>query len=133
MFTKVVHERPSDVEGPDMMSTTTTVVLLATAAWVGFSAYAVFTNKAWVVDNLADYGVPRSWWVWLGSAKALGVLGLVVGLWVPTIGIAAAIGLALYFLGAVVTVLHARAYTHVPFPLLYLAPVVVAGLMTVNA
>lgn len=115
------------------MSTATTIVLLLTAAWVGFSAYSVFTHKAWVVDNLADYGVPRSWWVWLGSVKAIGSLGLVVGVWVPAIGIAAAIGLALYFVGAAITVVHARSYTHVPFPLLYLAPVVAADLMTASA
>jgi hypothetical protein len=115
------------------MSTTATIVVLLTAAWVGFSAYSVYTHKAWVVDNLADYGVPRSWWVRLGTAKALGAGGLVVGLWIPAIGIAAAIGLGLYFLGAVLTVLRARAFSHVPFPLLYLAPIVAAGLTTANA
>jgi hypothetical protein len=31
----------------------------------------------------------------------------------------------LYFVGAVVTVLGARSYKTIPFPLLYLAPVVV--------
>ncbi|MBC3191035.1 DoxX family protein [Pseudonocardia sp. C8] len=115
------------------MSITATVVVLVTAAWVGFSAYAVYTRQAWVVDNLADYGVPRSWWVWLGSAKALGAAGLVVGLWIPGIGVAAATGLALYFVGAVLTVLRARAFSHVPFPLLYLAPVVLAGIVTAGA
>lgn len=115
------------------MSTIATVVVLLTGAWVGFSAFSVFTHKAWVVDNLADYGVPRGWWVWLGTAKALGAAGLVVGLWVPAIGIAAAIGLAVYFLGAVLTVLRARAFAHVPFPMLYLAPVVAAGLITATA
>jgi hypothetical protein len=35
-------------------------------------------------------------------------------------------GLVIYFTGALFTVLRARSYTHVPFPLLYLAPVVVA-------
>lgn len=115
------------------MSTITTVIVILTAAWVGFSAFAVFAHKAWVVDNLADYGVPRSWWVWLGSAKTFGAIGLVVGLWWSAIGIAAAIGLTLYFLGAVVTVVRARAFGHIPFPLLYLVPVVVAGLLTANA
>ncbi|MFD9066917.1 DoxX family protein [Kitasatospora purpeofusca] len=38
---------------------------------------------------------------------------------------AAAVGLILYFLGAVVTCLRARSYSTVPFPLLYLAPVAV--------
>lgn len=115
------------------MSIATTIVVLATAAWVGFSAFSVYTHKSWVVDNFVDYDVPRSWWFWLGSAKALGAVGLVVGLWIPSLGVAAAIGLVLYFLGAVLTVLRARAYSHVPFPLLYLAPVVAAGLLTANA
>jgi hypothetical protein len=110
----------------------TTIVLL-TAAWVGFSAFSVFTHKAYVIDNFVAYGVPRSWWAWLGSAKALGAVGLVVGLWVPAVGVAAAIGLGLYFLGAVVTIVRARAYSHVPFPMLYLAPVVATGLLTANA
>ena len=112
------------------MSTTATIVVLVTAAWVGFSAFSVYAHKPWVVDNFVDYGVPRSWWSWLGSAKALGAAGLVVGAWIPAVGVAAAIGLALYFVGAVLTVLRARAWSHTPFPVLYLAPVVAAGLMT---
>lgn len=40
------------------------------------------------------------------------------------IGIAAAIGLVLYFLGAGVTVARARAYSHLVFPLIYMAPAV---------
>lgn len=115
------------------MSTTATIVVLGAAAWVGFSAFSVFTHKSWVVDNFVDYGVPHSRWVWLGLAKAIGAVGLVVGLWISAVGVAAAIGLALYFLGAVVTVLRARAYPHVPFPLLYLGPVLAAGLVTANA
>jgi hypothetical protein len=41
----------------------------------------------------------------------------------PVIGFVAGIGLVLYFAGAVITVVRARSYSHVPFPLLYLAPV----------
>lgn len=115
------------------MTTITNIVAIVTAAWVGFSAFSVYAHKAWVVDNLVDYGVPRSWWSWLGAAKALGALGLIIGVWVPAIGVAAAIGLAVYFVGAAVTVVHAHAYAHVPFPLLYLAPVVAAGLLAANA
>jgi hypothetical protein len=36
----------------------------------------------------------------------------------------AEIGLVLYFTGAVVTVVRARWYSHIPYPLVYLAPVV---------
>ncbi|MFC7549275.1 DoxX family protein [Plantactinospora sp. GCM10030261] len=106
------------------MSTTYTVVIVATALWVGFSAFAVFIRAPWVVQPLADYGVPRSWWPWLGAAKAAGAVGLLVGLVVPVIGILAGVGLVLYFIGAVITIIRARAYSHIPFPLLYLAPVV---------
>jgi hypothetical protein len=80
-----------------------------------------------VVDNLAHYGVPTSWWPWLAAAKAAGATGLVVGLATPPVGIAATIGIVLYFTGALITVIHAHAYGHIPFPLLYVVPVVVAA------
>ena len=109
------------------METAHTVVTVLAAAWVGFSAYATFTKASWVVDNLADYGVPATWWPWLGTAKATGATGLIVGLAVPPVGVAATIGVVLYFLGALATVIRARAFAHVPFPLMYLVPVVVAA------
>lgn len=55
-----------------------------------------------------------------------GQAGLLVGLFVPVIGTLAGIGLVLYFVGAVVTVLRARSYATVAYPLLYLVPVVAA-------
>ena len=106
------------------MSTAYLIVTLAAAAFVGFSAVSVFARAKWVVEPITEYGVPEAWWPWLGAAKAAGAAGLVVGLFVPWIGVAAAIGLVLYFAGAVVTVLRARSYAHVVFPLIYVAPVV---------
>lgn len=106
------------------MSTAYIVVTVAAALWVGFSAAAVFFRAKWVVEPLADYGVPRSWWPWLGVAKAAGAVGLLVGLYLPIVGLLAGIGLVLYFTGAVITIVRARSYPHIPFPLLYLAPVV---------
>jgi hypothetical protein len=111
---------------------TTTIITALAAAWIGFSAYSVLSRQAWAVDNFRDYGVPESWWVWLGLAKAAGALGLAVGIWIPAVGVAAAVGLVLYFTGAVVTVVRAKAYAHVPFPLLYLVPAAVAGLLIAN-
>lgn len=105
------------------MSTAHLVVTLLAAALAAFSAGSVLARAPWVVQPLADYGVPRSWWPWLGAAKAAGAAGLVAGLLVPVLGVLAGIGLVLYFAGAVVTVLRARAYAHVPFPLIYAAPV----------
>jgi hypothetical protein len=106
------------------MSTAYLIVSILGAAMAGFSAFSVFTHAKWVVEPLAEYGVPRSWWPWLGTAKAAGAAGLVVGLFVPVIGVAAGIGLMLYFAGAVITVARAKSYAHLVFPLMYLAPVV---------
>lgn len=108
------------------MSTAYLVVTLVGAAMVGFSAGAVAFHAEFVVGGLRDYGVPRSWWPWLAVAKGAGALGLVAGLFVPALGVAAGIGLVLYFLGAVITVIRARSYAHIPFPLIYVAPVAVS-------
>ena len=106
------------------MSVAYVVVTVLGATMVGFSAGSVFLRAKWVVQPLRDYGVPGSWWPWLGTAKAAGAAGLLVGLVVPVIGVVAAVGLVLYFTGAVITVLRAHWYSHIPYPLLYVVPVV---------
>lgn len=108
------------------MSTAHIIVTVLAAVWVGFSAYSLLTRATWVVEPLTEYGVPRSWWTPLGAAKAAGAIGLLVGLAVPVLGLAAAIALILYFLGAVVTIIRAHSFSHVPYPLLYLVPVAAA-------
>lgn len=109
------------------------IVTVVAALWVGFSAYSLLTHASWVVDALAAYGVPRAMWPYLGAAKAAGALGMLAGPFVPALGVAAAIGLILYFTGAVITVVRARSYAHIPYPLLYLAPVVAALVLTLAA
>lgn len=106
------------------MSLAYIIVAVLTAAWVGFSGFSLLRRADFVTQSLIEYGVPRAWWTLLGVAKAAGAVGLLVGLAVPAIGIAAGIALVLYFLGAVVTVLRARSYKTVAFPVLYLAPIV---------
>jgi hypothetical protein len=108
------------------MFTAYVVVTLLTAALVAFSAAGVFSHAKWVVEPLTHYGVPRSWWPWLGTAKAAGAAGLLVGLFVPVIGIMAGIGLVLYFIGAVITVVRARWYSNIPPPLIYMTSVAAA-------
>ncbi|MFX0573649.1 DoxX family protein [Nocardia nepalensis] len=108
------------------MSIAHVVVTIVAAVWVAFSAVSMYQKAKWVVEPLAEYGVPQSWWPWLATAKAAGSVGLLVGLVVPVIGIAAAAGLVLYFLGAVVTVVRARSYSHIPYPVMYLVPVAAA-------
>ncbi|MGW2644221.1 DoxX family protein [Streptomyces sp. NPDC001393] len=106
------------------MHTAHIVVTLLAALMAGFSGAVLLMRAEWIVQALTDYSVPQSWWTWLGLAKAAGAVGLVVGLGVPVIGVLAGIGLVLYFLGAAVTVARARWYSHIPFPLVYAAPVV---------
>jgi DoxX-like family len=108
------------------MSIAHVVVTALAAVGVGYSAAAVFFRASWVVQALTDYGVPRSWWPWLGTAKAAGAAGLLAGLLVPVIGIMAGAGLVLYFAGAVITVARARWYSHIPYPLVFVAPVIAA-------
>jgi hypothetical protein len=102
------------------MSTAYIVVTLLGAAMAAFSAGSLFSHAKLAVQPLTDYGVPRSWWPRLGTAKAAGAAGLLVGLFVPVIGVMAGIGLVLYFAGAVITVVRARWYSHIPYPLLYM-------------
>lgn len=88
------------------------VVTVLWAVWLAFSAGSVFLRAKWIVQALADCGVPPSWWPWLGTAKAAGAAGLLVGLFMPVIGVMAMIGLVLYFVGAVATVMRAHFYSH---------------------
>jgi hypothetical protein len=105
------------------MSTARIVVTIFAALWVGYSAASLLRRDKQIVQFLAGYGVPPSWYSWLGAAKAAGAAGLLAGLLVPAIGVVAGIGLVVYFAGAVVTVIRARWYSHIPFPLMYMAPV----------
>ncbi|MDQ1424821.1 MAG: hypothetical protein QOD72_2319 [Acidimicrobiaceae bacterium] len=53
-------------------------------------------------------GVPLPWFPMLASAEIAGAIGLIIGLWVPALGVAAAIGVVLYFTGAVIAHLRAN-------------------------
>ncbi|MEU6350233.1 DoxX family protein [Streptomyces sp. NPDC047072] len=112
------------------MTTAHTLTTLLAAAMAAYSGTVVLTRADWIVKALTDYAVPRAWWPYLGAAKLTGAAGLLIGLAVPPIGIAAAIGLVLYFTGAALTVVRARWYTHIPFPLLYAAPAIAALTLT---
>lgn len=99
------------------------LVLTAVAAVAnGYAAAVDFTRPGWILANMDTLGVPHAWLPTLGALKAAGALGLLVGIAVPPIGIAAAGGLVLFFVGAIVTAVRARWYTHwYPAPFLLLA------------
>ena len=83
------------------------VTILAAAANI-FSATCDFVRYEKVSIAMAKAGVPQSWMTTLGILKAVGALGLLVGIRVPVIGIAAALGLILFFVGAIITHLRGR-------------------------
>ena len=60
---------------------------------------------------MAKASVPDSWITMLGLLKAAGALGLLAGIAVPLIGTAAAVGLVLFFVGAIITHLRAGDYS----------------------
>lgn len=64
-----------------------------------------FRRTETVIDSVTRTEVPSSWLVPLGALKVAGavglVVGLVVGIVVPLIGVAAAVGLILFFVCAV--------------------------------
>jgi hypothetical protein len=95
------------------------ITILAVAANT-YGATVDFTRAEWILTNMSNYGVPHSWLFSLGALKAAGALGLLIGIGIPAIGVAASVGLILFFAGALVTVTRAHWYSHVPYPATYL-------------
>ena len=90
------------------MFTAYVVVAVLAAAANTYIAISDFIRADWILANMTKVGVPRSWLFPLGALKAAGAVGLLVGIGVPLIGVAAAVGLVLFFVGAVIT--HIRAH-----------------------
>lgn len=86
------------------------VTILAAAA-NAFAAANDFIRPKWLLNNMAKVGVPESWLTMLGVLKTAGALGLLAGIAAPVIGTAAAAGLVLFFIGAIITHLRARDYS----------------------
>lgn len=63
---------------------------------------------AFIRDCLDGVRFPREWWWTLIVVKLLAVIGLVAGIWVPGIAVAANIGVIAYFLCAVAAHVRAR-------------------------
>ncbi|RSN63128.1 hypothetical protein DMH01_10995 [Amycolatopsis sp. WAC 04182] len=80
-------------------------------------AAADFARIPFVLKNSAEVNVPQSWIPPLASLKAAGAAGLLLGLLgIPLIGTAAAVGLVLFYLGAVITHVRARVLYNIAFP-----------------
>lgn len=100
--------------------TVTLITIVANTA----IAVADVRRAEFVLANSAEVGVPLSWLPWLAALKAAGAVGLLLGMVgvlldmavVPLLGIAAAVGLILFFTGALVVHLHARVLYNLYFP-----------------
>ena len=99
------------------------VVVVAITALVNVAiAIADYARADFVLANSAEVGVPPSWLPFLATAKLAGAAGLVLGLVAaPGLGVAAAVGLVAFYVGAVAAHLRARVFHNLAFPGLYLA------------
>jgi len=93
--------------GPVQMHIAYLVITLLFAAMVVFSGLGKIRRDPHQVQVIHEtVGVPLHYFPLLAACEFAGGLGLVLGIWWPIVGVAAAIGLVLYFVGA--TVSHLR-------------------------
>jgi hypothetical protein len=85
-------------------------------------AIADLSHAEFVVANSSEVGIQRSWLPWLAALKLAGAAGLLLGLTgVAVVGVAAATGLVMFFIGAIAAHIRARVYRNIAFPGGYLA------------
>jgi DoxX-like family len=104
------------------------IVTILFAAIVAFSGVGKIRRDPRIVHVICEVvGVPLKYLSPLAAAEFAGALGLVLGIWWPSIGVAAGIGLVLYFVGAVVSHLRVGDFKGVG-PAAFLLAVAVAVL-----
>jgi len=91
------------------MHTAYLFITILFAAMVAFSAVAKVRRDPKVVHVIQEVvGVPLKHFPLLAAGEFAGALGLVLGIWLPWAGLAAGVGLVIYFVGAVVAHLRVR-------------------------
>jgi len=79
------------------------VITILLAAIVTYSGIGKIRHDAHIVQVIHEVvGVPMKYFPVLAACEFAGALGIVSGIWWPVLGLAAAVGLVLYFVGAVV-------------------------------
>lgn len=85
------------------MGTPYPVIAFVLAAIAVFSGVGKLRHDPRIVRVIQDtVGVPLKFFPLLAACEFAGALGLVLGVWWPSLGVAAGIGLTLYFVAAVV-------------------------------
>jgi len=96
-------------------------VTLITAIITAAVGIADLVPAGFVLANSAKVHVPPSWLPMLGILKIAGAGGLLIGVvGPPAIGIAAATGLVLFFIGAMIAHVRAHVLYNIAFPGAYL-------------
>ena len=91
------------------LTVVSTLVTLVAAFASAFVAFANLTRRPFVIAQARSLRVAESWIPILGALHVAAALGLLLGLaGVPYVGAAAAAGLVLYLVGAIVVHLRAR-------------------------
>lgn len=80
-----------------------------------------------IVETMTKLGVPMSWLPILALAEFAAAVGLVAGIFYAPFGLAAAIGVVVYFIGASVTHLRKADFKGLGAPLFLLAAAVAVG------
>lgn len=105
-------------------------LLIATVGCVLFNAFEVAAKTIraqFVMRNSAEVGLESRWIPYLAILEGSGVAGLVLGLvGLPLIGLAAAVGLVLFFIGAVTAHVRARVFHNIVFPMVFLCLAIAA-------
>src|SRR6266540_480160 len=101
-------------------------VAVVAAAMNVWAASLDFRRAETALDNAARIEVPGSWLRPLGTLKFAGAVGLIAGIAVPLIGVAAAIGLVLFFVCAIFAHLRVSWHSTLPFPVAFLLLAIVA-------
>lgn len=105
------------------MFTAYTLVSVVLAAALTLAAAGMLTKSERTIAAVRRVDVPDTWLPWLTTAQLAGAAGLLVGILIAPLGIAAATCLVIYFLGAVAGHLRAGDVKGLssPMPLLVLA------------
>jgi len=80
------------------------VITILLAAIVTFSGIGKIRHDPRIVQVIHELiGVPLKYFPLLAGCEFAGALGVVLGIWWPLLGVAAGIGLVIYFVGASVS------------------------------
>jgi hypothetical protein len=94
------------------------VIAVLLAAALMMSAYTKLARNERVVQTFTgQLGVPLELYPFMAACEIAGAAGLIFGLWYVPLGIAAAVGLVLYFIGAIVAHLRKSDFKGVRSPL----------------